>query len=96
MNQNTQVQIKGARVRVQIQDPDDWAQGSADALNGLTGTVVELAVNGCGATFTEEESTLDGPVCLVRLDRKPRKWWSNQLPSREWRFKPTDLRLEKA
>jgi hypothetical protein len=70
----------GARVRVQISKPEEYAQGCAESLDGKTGVIEELR--------------RDGKMWLVRFDTPAKPWHSHSLPHAAFWFEPQDLRGE--
>lgn len=70
----------GARVRVQISKPEEYAQGAAESMNGKTGVIVELRK--------------DGKAWLVRFDTPVKKWWTHQSSFNAFWFEPHELRGE--
>jgi len=69
------------RVRIVIPDASIWAQGAADSLNGLCGVVTEVRDSG-GIM-----------LACVKLDRRPKPWWSHQRPSRSWWLSLDELEI---
>jgi len=68
----------GARVRVRIQRPDEYAQGAAKALDGALGMV--------------EATRKDGEFRVLFNSPRP-KWWTNQTPATAFWFPLTDLEV---
>lgn len=66
----------GDRVRVYIQNPEEWANGSVQKIDGKIGAIKEIKSTG---------------EILVEFDTPPEKWWSNQVPGRCWWFSEQDL-----
>lgn len=69
----------GARVRVQIKRPEEYATGSAEALEGALGTVEAYKPHNKGGEY------------LVRFDEARPKWWTHQTPATAFHFPARDL-----
>lgn len=72
------------RVVVIIADPESYAKGSFESLNMKSGTVIGIKDD---YGFEPEK----GPGYLVRFDTLPKKWWTNQMPGRDFWFTGEDL-----
>lgn len=72
----------GQRVRVTIADPDKYAVGAAEALDGMTGVIESL-----------EDKPWHGevPRRLVRFDEPAPTWFSYQTPPAAFWFPVEDL-----
>jgi len=70
----------GKKVVTNIVNTDVFAVGAAESLSGKTGTVTE---------YNEQNGKY-----LVEFDTPAEKWWTNQLPVRQFWFKRLDLRKE--
>jgi hypothetical protein len=66
----------GARVRVQIGNHHVYAQGAAQALDGMTGVVERFRADG---------------EALVAFDRPAPTWWTHQTAWTAGWFHPSDL-----
>lgn len=67
----------GARVKVRIKQPDRFAQGAAESLEGVTGRVL----------------TIGARMVLVRFDAPARTWWAQQSPITAFWFDAGDLEV---
>ena len=72
--------------RVRIGTLENWANGSAEKLQGMTGTLSEYWPR------SRLNVLIESPY-LVMLDVAPEKWWEHQQPSREWWFKESELEV---
>ena len=77
----------GQRVTVNIGQTDTWAHGAAAALNGLSGTIIEVKTEHCAGIATYPIQA----QYLVELDAAPAPWSEHQRPSRRWWFSRRDL-----
>ena len=80
---------EGHRVVVQIANPDQYAGGAADALNGRAGVIEKV-----------KEGYVTWPVSahgfLVQFDEPAPTWHNHQAPCTAFWFEAQDLRLEVA
>jgi hypothetical protein len=83
----------GRRVRVQIANPEEYAQGCAESLNGKTGVIEELRRDG-KSPVSRDLTRLVAAMWLVRFDTPAKPWSGNQLPVNAFWFEPIDLRSE--
>ncbi len=68
----------GARVRVQISKPEEYAMGAAESLNGKTGVIERLRQ--------------DGEAWLVRFDTPAKPWGGRySSPHSAFWFEPHEL-----
>lgn len=58
-------------MRIQIAEPESWARGAADSLNGMVGVVEEIRPAGVPVLLRY----------LVVFPVRPRPWSANQIPS---------------
>ena len=68
----------GTRVKVIIQNADEWAVGAADSLNGKLGVVERTGGHS------------EGKI-LVRFDEPAERWWTYQTPPESFWFDERDL-----
>ena len=62
-----------------------WSGRAGYCLSGIKGTIIEQEENSINSVGG------NGPAFLVKLDRKPEKWWTYQCPSDSWWFDPDEL-----
>lgn len=72
----------GDRVVVAIPDPEKWAHGAAEALNGTAGVISEIR--------PIDKVSFSGRH-LVTFDHPARTWWANQTPPESHWFDADEL-----
>ena len=73
------------RVRVAIRNPESYAAGCAEMLQGAVGRVIRDKEHSCNG----ERSF--GPASLVEFDAPLASWWSGGSPVTAFWFPPCDI-----